>query len=78
MDTVNWYALFVSAKTPPAVVDSLNKALRATLATPAVRDRLLQSGAEPAPSSPQELAALLKRDTEKWTKLIKAKNIKVE
>jgi tripartite-type tricarboxylate transporter receptor subunit TctC len=78
VDTVNWYAFFVPAKTPPAVIDTLNKAVRATLATPAVRDRLIASGADPRPTSPQELAALVKGDTEKWTRLIKAKGIKVE
>ena len=78
VDTINWYALFAPAETPPAIIDALNKAVRNTLATPAVRDRLLQSGADPAPSSPQELAALVQRDTDKWAKLIKAKNIKAE
>jgi len=39
---------------------------------------LLQMGADPAPSTPQELAALLKRDAEKWARLIKAKQIKAE
>jgi tripartite-type tricarboxylate transporter receptor subunit TctC len=78
VDTINWYAFFVSAKTPPAVVAALNKAVRDALNTPAVRDRLLQSGAEPAPSTPQELALLLKQDTDKWARLIKAKNIKAE
>jgi tripartite-type tricarboxylate transporter receptor subunit TctC len=78
VDTVNWYALFVSAKTPPAVVAQLNKAVRATLDTPAVRDRLLAQGAEPAPSTPQELTTLVKHDTDKWTRLIRAKNIKPE
>lgn len=76
VDSNNWYALFAPAKTPPAVVEALNKAVRATLANPAVRERLLQSGTEPAPSSSAELARLLKNDTEKWAKLIKAKNIK--
>ena len=78
VDTINWYALFAPAKTPPAVIEALNKAVRNTLATPAVQDRLLQSGADPSPSSPQELAALVQRDTDKWAKLIKAKNIKAE
>ncbi len=78
VDTINWYAFFVSVKTPPAVVEALNKATRATLTTPAVRDRLLQSGAEPAPSTPQELATLLRQDTDKWARLIKAKAIKAE
>ncbi len=78
VDTINWYAFFVSAKTPPAVIASLNKAVRATLDTPAVRDRLLQSGADPAPSTAQELAALVRQDTDKWARLIKAKAIKAE
>lgn len=78
VDTINWYAFFVSAKTPASVIDALNKATRATLTTPVVRDRLLQSGAEPAPSTPQELAALLRQDTDKWARLIKAKGIKAE
>jgi tripartite-type tricarboxylate transporter receptor subunit TctC len=78
VDTVNWYALFVSAKTPAPLVAQLNKAVRATLDTPAVRDRLLAQGAEPAPSTPQELSKLVKHDTDKWARLIKAKNIKAE
>jgi tripartite-type tricarboxylate transporter receptor subunit TctC len=78
VDTNNWYAFFVAARTPAAVVDALNRAVRNTLATPAIRDRLLASGAEPQATSPQELAALVKADTDKWARLIKAKGIKVE
>ena len=75
MDTNNWYALFVSAKTPPAVVEALSKAVQKAVADPAASARLLQAGAEPKSSSPQELAALLKSDTEKWARLIKTRNI---
>lgn len=78
VDTINWYALFVSAKTPPAVVEPLNKAVARSIATPSVHDALLKSGAEPMSSTPQELAALLKSDTDKWAALIKAKDIKAE
>lgn len=78
VDTINWYALFAPGKTPPAVVEALNKAVHATLSTPAVRDRLVNSGTEPAPSSPQELAEILERDTRKWEALIRSKNIRVE
>ena len=78
VDTNNWYALFVSSKTPPAVVTALNDAVRKTLANKAVSDKLIASGAVPSASSPQELAAVLKRDTEKWGKLIKAKKITPE
>lgn len=78
VDTINWYGMFVSAKTPPAVIEALNNAVRNTLNTPAVRDRMLLIGADPAASSPQELAALVKSDSEKWTRMIQAKNIKAE
>ena len=75
VDTNNWYAIFTPAKTPQAVIEALNEAVRRTLASPAVSERLQASGATPAPSSPQALDALLKRDTEKWGRLIRAKKI---
>ena len=78
VDTNNWYALFAPVKTPPAVVAALNKAVRSALSNPALREKLLTLGTEPAPSTPQELASLVKHDTDKWTKLIRAKNIKAE
>jgi tripartite-type tricarboxylate transporter receptor subunit TctC len=78
VDTNNWYALFAPAKTPPAVIRALNDAVRKTLATPSVAERLISSGAVPAASSPEALSELLKRDTEKWGKLIKAQKITPE
>jgi tripartite-type tricarboxylate transporter receptor subunit TctC len=78
VDTNNWYALFVPAKTPPATIAALNDAVRRTLATPSVREKLVASGTVPSPSTPEELSAVLKRDTEKWGKLIKAKKITPE
>ncbi len=78
IDTNNWYAFFVSAKTPPETVAALNKAVRAALTNPALSAKLLASGAEPAPSTPEELTKLMQRDTAKWAKLIKAKGIKAE
>jgi len=78
VDTNNWYALFAPARTPPDIVEALNKAVRNTLANPAVREKLLKTGTEPVGSTPQELAATQKRDAEKWATLIRAKNIKAE
>ena len=78
VDTNNWYALFVSAKTQPAVVQELNKAVRSAIANPDVSARLLRGGAEPKTSTPQELAALLKADTAKGSALIKSRSIKAE
>jgi len=78
VDSDNWYALFVPAKTPPATIAALNAAVRAALATPALSERLVASGTVPAPSTPEELAALVRHDTQKWGALIRAKNIRPE
>jgi tripartite-type tricarboxylate transporter receptor subunit TctC len=76
VDTNNWYALFAPVKTPVAILEALNKAVRQTMDNPQLKDKLLKSGAEPAPSTSKELASILKQDTEKWAKLIRAKNIR--
>jgi tripartite-type tricarboxylate transporter receptor subunit TctC len=78
VDTNNWDAFFVSSKTPRPIVDALNAATRRALADPAVANRLLQSGAEPRATSPEEMAALLRADTNKWAALIKARNIRLD
>lgn len=74
VDTNNWYAIFVGAKTPPEVIAKLNQAIGTALKASA--DKLLAMGAEPAPSTPGELGTLLKSDTAKWGALIKEKGIK--
>lgn len=78
VDTNNWYAFFVSSKTPAPVVAELNRATRATLTNGIVTVKLLGLGSEPAPSTPEQLAEILKQDTEKWARLIKAKDIRAE
>jgi tripartite-type tricarboxylate transporter receptor subunit TctC len=76
VDSDNWYALFAAKATPSAELDRVNQAVRRTLNNPQVRARLQASGAEPSPSTPAELAALLSRDSAKWARVIKANNIK--
>ncbi|ALM82114.1 tripartite tricarboxylate transporter substrate binding protein [Bordetella sp. N] len=78
VESNNWYGLLAPAGTPPAIVDKLNAAVRAALANPEANKKLQGFGAEPAPSSPQELAALIASDRTKWTDLIQRKNIKVD
>jgi len=78
VDSNNWYAIFAPAKMPPQMVARINQAIRRTLTTAAVRDKLVASGAVPAPSSPEELTALVRQDTDKWGRLIKAKAMKPE
>lgn len=76
VDSDNWYAVFAGKSVPATEIEKVSIALRKALSDEGVRSRLLASGAEPAPSTPAELAALLKKDSEKWGRVVKAKNIK--
>jgi tripartite-type tricarboxylate transporter receptor subunit TctC len=79
-DTVadNWYGLLAPAKTPPAVVAKLHDATVAALEAPDVRDKLLQSGAVPSPTSSAEFAKLLADEHARWGRVVREKNIKGE
>lgn len=76
VDSDNWYALFTAKDTPPQEIARLQQALVRTLNNDAVKQRLLNSGTLPTSSSPAELTELLKKDSAKWAKLIREKNIK--
>lgn len=78
VDSDNWYALFSSKGTPAADIERVNQAVRRALDTESVKARLQASGAEPAPSTPAELATLLKNDSAKWARVVRAKNIKAD
>ena len=77
-DTVagNWYGLLAPAKTPPAIIAKLNQAVRAALADPGVRDKLIKSGAIPKPTSPEEFGQFLKDELERIGKVIREHGIK--
>ena len=66
-----WFGIYVPARTPAEVVNKLSAGLRAALSSPDVIDALGQMGLEARPSTSGELAALLKRDSDRWAPLIK-------
>jgi len=74
----SWYAMFVPAKTPKAVIERLNKALNATVADPEVKEKLLAQGSEAVGGNPDLLTRTVKSELGKWAKLAKDANIKAE
>ena len=72
------WGLAAPAGTPRTVIDKLNRALNAALASDEVRERLLVEGAEPQPTTPQEYAAIIDRELTMWSDLVKAVGIKAE
>lgn len=70
-----WFAAFMPAGTPPAIVEKLGKTLNEAMTDPEVKKRLDFIGAEPIGSTPQALGQHLKAETERWTALIKSAGI---
>jgi tripartite-type tricarboxylate transporter receptor subunit TctC len=74
----SWYAMFVPAKTPKAVIERLNRALDAVVHEPAIRDKLLAQGSEGVGGTPEALAKIVGSELVKWAKLAKEANIKAD
>lgn len=78
LDIVQYYGLAAPAGTPRPIIDRLNKELRAVLASEDIKQRIIADGGGPAPSTPEEYAANIKREEGKWAALIKKLGLKVE
>ena len=74
----SWYAMFVPAKTPKAIVDKLNQALNAVVAQPEIRERLLAQGSEGVGGTPEALAKVVDAELPRWVKLAKDAHIRAE
>jgi tripartite-type tricarboxylate transporter receptor subunit TctC len=72
-----WSALFAPAKTPPATVERLYRAVAAALAKDAVRTRLAQIGIPVALKTPAEMSAALPAEIDKWAAVIKLAKVTV-
>jgi tripartite-type tricarboxylate transporter receptor subunit TctC len=77
-DASNWYAFTAPQRTPPEVVQKLNAAIVAALNDAGVVTQLRKLGLDPAPSSPQEAAQYIKKESDKWGGLVRKAGIKGE
>lgn len=77
-DVFSWFGFFVPAKTPQDIIARINADTNAALVYPSVKSRFEDLGAVPKGSTPSELAAFLKSETDKWGPVIKEARIKVE
>lgn len=71
-----FYGLIAPRKTPPAIVERLAAQINKAMRSPDVVKTLAADGAEAAPGSPAELAAFIKAETERWTKVVKSVGLK--
>jgi len=77
-DAPGWVGVMVPAGTPQPIVDRLNKEFNAALATPDVRQKIAGMLLEPAGDTPAEFGAFIRSQSDRWGKVIREANIKVD
>jgi tripartite-type tricarboxylate transporter receptor subunit TctC len=77
-DFTTWFGFFAPARTPKAVVDLINRKANAVLAMAIVKENFVKLGIEGAGGTPEMLADKVKTEIEKWSTIVREKNIRVE
>lgn len=73
-----WYGLMAPKGTPAAIVDRLNREVKAALATPDVSDKLKAVGTEPAGGSPEQFRSFLASEIRQWADVAKSVGVRLE
>jgi len=77
-ESAAWFAIVAPPKTPQAVVDKINADVNEALRQSDIVQRLTQLSAEPIGGTPQATAAYMREEIERWHKVIKAANVKLD
>src|SRR5262249_50216278 len=76
-ELLNWFGMFATAGTPPAVVTRLNGIINAALKDPAIAQKLMVQGIVPKTLGPAEFKAFVDSETAKFGKIVQDANIKL-
>ncbi len=77
-NVTGWYGLYAPANTSPDIVRRLHEESRRAFASPDIRDKLVTAGNEPVGTSPAEFLAFVRAEFDKWAKVIKTANLRIE
>jgi tripartite-type tricarboxylate transporter receptor subunit TctC len=77
-EAVLHYGIVAPAGTPRPIIEKLSAALKAALAEPDVRERIIADGAEPLAGTPEDYAADIDREETKWSAIVKVSGARVE
>jgi tripartite-type tricarboxylate transporter receptor subunit TctC len=75
-DVTSWYGIVTQSKTPSAVIAKLQHDIAAVLKDPAVRKKFEDQGVEPAGTTSEAFAALIRDESRKWSDIVKTAGIK--
>jgi tripartite-type tricarboxylate transporter receptor subunit TctC len=76
-EAVAWYAVVAPPKTPPAVITKINADINEALKSPEIARRMPDFSAEVVGGTPEETAAYMRAEVERWQKVIKAADVKL-
>jgi len=77
-EAVNWFGMFAPAKTPKAIITRVNEAVVKVLRSPDIQAQFIALGADPVGSSPEEFAAYVRRDMERYARVVKLSGAKLD
>ena len=74
----NWFGMFAPAQTPKRIIARLNEALVKVVRSPEIQKQFAALGADPVGNSPEEFAAFVRRDMEKYAKVVRISGAKLD
>lgn len=74
----SWYAFLTRAGTPRNIIERLNREAVTAIKNPDVNAKLVASGVDPEPITPEQLGAKIRVETERWAKVVKAAGVKAQ
>jgi len=77
-EAVNWFGMFAPAKTPRVIVNRVNAAVTGTIKSPEMQARFVALGADPVGSSVEEFTAYVRRDMEKYARIVKVSGARID
>ena len=77
-DVTSWNGMLIPAGTPPDIVKRYNAEFNKAITAPDMRKRMIENGYEPVGGEPEKLSELIRVETAKWAKVVKAAGMKVD
>jgi tripartite-type tricarboxylate transporter receptor subunit TctC len=77
-ETSQWYGLNAPAKTPPEIIKRLSAEAAKAARTSLIAERFAPDDAEPVGSTPEQYAAFIKKEQERWSKVVRTAHIKAD
>jgi tripartite-type tricarboxylate transporter receptor subunit TctC len=77
-DSTGWFGVVAPAGTPPAAIQKLNAEITAALKDEQIVASMRNLGVEPAPTTPEAFEAYIRSETQKWAKVIRQANIRID